>query len=61
MNWIKVADSNPEPHRTILMFKINSEMEIGYYVKSIDMFFKIKNSKGNNFKPTHWCYIDKPN
>jgi len=60
MKWIDIKDRKPKKMRTILMFRKGLDLEIGYYVQSIDMFFKYKNSRGNRFSLTHWTYVNQP-
>lgn len=53
--WINVNDGKPEKLTLVVLInKDKNKMEVGYYIESIDRFFKNNERAGNFFNATHW-------
>jgi len=56
--WVDIADCKPEEFKTIVLHNAQKDKTvIGYYVESIDRFFRNNERAGNFFNVTHWMYL----
>lgn len=53
--WIPVTERLPEEFTNVVLLDIDRDKKAtGYYVPSVDRFFREEERKGNFFKTTHW-------
>lgn len=63
MEWVKVSDKLPEPHKNVLVFDNDEGMTVAYYSQFVYFNLSVQGcfaSGGQLYNVTHWMELPEP-